>query len=283
MTDKRDRQAAEGEGKLFERRDEVLQLFKRGAEFYEELIRENERLRFRNAALEEENERIKRSSGRPDAVGELERRLQELEDERRKLLERFQTVESANADFAARYAEIEEEHNTLANLYIASFQLHSTLKLSEVTRIIIEIAINLIGIGRTVLYVLDSGDNKLHPVAGDGLGEVFNVGDRAPIPLGEGLVGRALQDNERYVSDPPKADSTPLAVIPLVSGDLHVGALVLERFLVQKSAWSPVDFELFTLLGTHAGTALCSAVMRAEVEKTDLSAPRIRGLLKEGE
>jgi len=283
MTEKKEPGGQESEGKLFERRDEVLQLFKRGAEFYEELVKENERLRFRNAALEEENARLQRSDDQPTEVGELERKLRELEEERKKLVERYKTVESENADFAARYAEIEEEHNTLANLYIASFQLHSTLNFAEVTRIVIEIGINLIGIGRIVLYLLDSEDGKLHPVAGDGLGEVFDVKARAPIALGEGLIGKATEDGERYICDPPREDQTPLAVIPLPSGDQRIGALVLERFLQQKSAWSAVDFELFNLLGTHAGTALCSAAIRSQQAKATLSVAHARSLLKEGE
>src|SRR5439155_3297057 len=88
--------------------DKFLELFNKGKEFTEELLRENQRLRYRLATIEGE-------------VKQLE--------------ERFHEIEAENKDFAARYVEIEEQNNNLANLYVASYQLHSTLDFREVVQI----------------------------------------------------------------------------------------------------------------------------------------------------
>lgn len=273
----------EGGGILFERRDEVLQLFKRSAEFYEDLLKENERLRFQVAQLEQERVQLRAGLEGAGLLSDLEKQVQQLERERQALLERFSAVEKENADYATRYAEIEEQHNTLANLYIASFQVHSTLRFREVVRVILEIAINLIGIGRIVLYALDEPRKQLVPVTGDGIREALDLATLPAITVGEGVVGQAVANNKRYVADPPLPDSNPLAVIPLVVDDKAIGALVLEKFLVQKNAWSPVDFELFTLIGAHAGTALVASMQRADRPDFIPAVDRLKALLAEEE
>jgi hypothetical protein len=58
---------------------------------------------------------------------------------------------------------------------------------------------------------------------------------------------------------------------------------VLERFLVQKNAWSPVDFELFTLIGAHGGTALVASIQRGERPDFLPSIDRVKALLAEEE
>jgi hypothetical protein len=60
-----------------------------------------------------------------------------------------------------------------------------------------------------------------------------------------------------------------------------VGAIVIERLLVQKDGLSAVDYELFNLLGVHAATALASALMREEAGDAArvISVARARELL----
>src|ERR1700742_2160436 len=132
------------------KREFIETFFKRGAEFTEELMRENEKLRFRVVQLEEER-RASVTGGpvvdKPNAAAlrELVARIEALEAERENLLSRFSGVERENRDFNDRYHDIERENNNLANLYVASFQLHSTLDLREVTQIILEILLNFVG------------------------------------------------------------------------------------------------------------------------------------------
>src|SRR5512134_2944657 len=115
---------------LLMRGQEFLQLYRKVEGFTQELLKENERLRYRLAALEQEKSAA--PSVPPEEVASLRGRLEQLEAEREALLQRYKQVEQENLDFANRYLEIEEENNNLANLYVASFQLHSTLDFKEV-------------------------------------------------------------------------------------------------------------------------------------------------------
>ena len=119
--------------------DEFLEIFKKGEEFTKDLLKENEKLRFRVAQLEEAT----LSSAVEEKIRLYEERIRKLEEEVNSVKERYVKVEEENKDFASKYVEVEEINNALANLYVASYQLHSTLDFDEVLRIIVEIVINL--------------------------------------------------------------------------------------------------------------------------------------------
>nr|NIV94461.1 diguanylate phosphodiesterase [candidate division KSB1 bacterium] len=113
--------------------DDFLQMFKKGAEFTQDLLKENEKLRFRIVQLEESLKEKGHEVAPEDAEAlELQKKIENLEKEKEEILGRIKLVEEENEDFANRYVEIEEENNMLANLYIASYQLHSTLDFKEV-------------------------------------------------------------------------------------------------------------------------------------------------------
>ena len=107
------------------RADEFLQVFKKGAEFTQDLLKENERLRFRIVKLEEtlKGGGLAATAESTDTL-ELRKKVEVLEREKAEILGRIKLVEEENQSFANRYVEIEEENNMLANLYIASYQLH---------------------------------------------------------------------------------------------------------------------------------------------------------------
>src|SRR4030043_1437911 len=141
----------EKEPSIAKKADEFLQIFKKGEEFTKDLIKENERLRFRIAQLEENIEK----SGNEEKDRLYEDRIKMLEEELNSLLERYRKVEEENKDFASKYVEVEAENNNLANLYVASYQLHSTLDFNDVLNIITEIIINLIGAQTFGVWLLD--------------------------------------------------------------------------------------------------------------------------------
>ena len=158
--------------------ENFLELFNKGKEFTEELLRENQRLRYRIAALESAA-----SGGVQEEVQRLRDQLQQLVEENRRILERYRQVEAENKDFANRYIEIEEQNNNLANLYVASYQLHSTLDFQEVLHIVMEIVINLIGAEIFSIMLLDEKTSELAAVATEGAGvpERFGVSVEACI------------------------------------------------------------------------------------------------------
>jgi transcriptional regulator with GAF, ATPase, and Fis domain len=247
------------------RGEEFLQVFKKGAEFTQDLLKENERLRYRLLELEKTQD-----SDEPGNAGELRRlneRIAELEKEKQEILDRIRRAEEENQDFAMRYVEIEDENSNLANLYIASYQLHSTLDFREVLQIIMEIIINLIGAEEFAVLLLDEKSGELQAVAAEGMER-----DRIPhVPLGQGVMGEVASsgeshfaaDVEGYRFDP----AAPMVCIPLKIKEHVIGVLAIYKLLMQKKTFAPVDYELFTLLAGHAATAIYSSRLYSDSER----------------
>jgi len=260
-----------GERSPIEGRGEaVLSIFKRGAEFTEELLEQNERLRGRVAALEGRQNEAARNPAQWEALRrELTGRISSLEVERRSILERLHSVQEENRHFADRYFEIEEENNNLANLYVASYQLHSTLDPDEVLKVILEIVINLVGAEIFCVYALDEAQGALEPVASEGAPkEAF-----PRVSCGVGFVGESVESGEVATlgSEPRGCEAdgvgTPMVCIPLRVSDRPVGAIAIHRLLQQKDGLSSLDRELFRLLAGHAATALFSSRLYAQSER----------------
>jgi len=249
------------------RADEFLQIFKKGAEFTQDLLKENERLRYQILKLEEGGTELPPSHAESEEVRDLRRRVEELEKERETVVDRIREVEAENQDFANRYIEIETENNMLANLYIASYQLHSTLDYEEVLQIISEIIINLIGAEEFCILLVDDKSEGLVPVVGEGV-------DQEKFPAmkqGEGVVGEAVATGENHYVDNlleyQRDLHNPMASIPLKIKDHVIGVLVIYQLLEQKERFADVDFELFTLLAGHAATAIFSSKLYSDSER----------------
>ncbi len=232
---------------------DFFSIFTKAKEFTEELLKENERLRFRIAQLE---------SGPVPAAGDpgsLQQRIQELEAKLRDTETRFKRVEAENKEFADRYLEIEEQNNNLANLYVASYQLHSTLDYKEVIRIVQEIVINLIGAEAFHVLILNDKTGQLEIETSEG-----QEAPAEPVRLGQGKIGSAAASGENYFADQVASGvatpfEEPLGVIPLKIKETVIGVISINKLLVQKTAFTPMDYELFTLLAGHAATAIFSS------------------------
>jgi nitrate/nitrite-specific signal transduction histidine kinase len=196
---------------------------------------------------------------------ELNCRLQDLEQECESVRERLQQVEEENQQFATRYLEVEEENNNLANLYVASYQLHSTLDLDEVLKIIMEIAINLVGADTFAVYLLDGNTGELGVAGCEGaeMGEFPSCSEAGSVLKG------VLEEGDVYVADPDAAVSfeQPLLCIPLIVHDRPIGLIAVYALLQQKDGFSELDHELFSLLGGHASTALFAARLYSQSER----------------
>ena len=258
------------------KREFIETFFKRGAEFTEELMRENEKLRFRVVQLEEERRALvsaQAPTGQPGggtsgaaALRELVARIEQLEHEREGLLSRFAGVERENRDFNDRYHDIERENNNLANLYVASFQLHSTLDLRELTQIILEILLNFVGAKTFAIQLVDEERGRLRTLASEGV-------DKSRVPeggAGDGRVGEVVKSGQPFIDGERlrmRADlERPLIIVPLKIRDKVVGAVIIWDLLSQKTALADVDYELFNLLAAHAASALQGAWLAAELK-----------------
>ncbi|MDH5203626.1 MAG: GAF domain-containing protein [Nitrospirota bacterium] len=268
----------EKEGNITKKADEFLQIFKKGEEFTKELLKENERLRFKIAQLEEAMEQS-RNEGK---VRLYEERIQMLEKEHNSLLEKYRQVEEENKDFASKYIEVETENNNLANLYVASYQLHSTLDFNEVLRIVLEIVINLIGAEEFAVFLMDDKSNELVPVASEGL----SISDIPKIKTGEGIIGTVAREGEGYFSENISRASevdarSPIVCIPLKIKEHVIGVISIYTLFVQKTSFSNVDYELFNLLAGHAATAIFSSKLYTQSERKLTTIQSFLDLLKE--
>jgi transcriptional regulator with GAF, ATPase, and Fis domain len=246
--------------------EKFLELFNKGKEFTEELLRENQRLRYRLAAVETEQE----GKG-SEELQRLREQLAQLTEENRRIQQRFREVEEENKDFANRYIEIEEQNNNLANLYVASYQLHSTLDFREVIQIVQEIVINLVGAESFAILLLDEKTNELKVIASEGEDVMPGI-DQISIRLGEGILGQVARTGESYyinqdVEGGAVAIDKPLAAVPLKIKEHVIGLIVIYRLLQQKDSFSAVDYELFSLLAAHAATAIFSSKLYSQSER----------------
>jgi transcriptional regulator with GAF, ATPase, and Fis domain len=258
----------EREGDLSRKAEEFMGVFKKGMQFTQELLKENERLRYKIVKLEEDNKNLHKRVSAPE-VSKLQQTIAQLEQEKTTLVDKYKEVEEENKDFANRYLEVEEENNNLANLYVASYQLHSTLDFKEVLRIVIEIIINLIGSDRFAIFLLDDSSQVLSVVASEGLRE----GEIKKVKVGEGIIGTAAKTGESYFEEDlehfkPTSELHPIVCIPFKIKEHIIGVITIFNLFEQKrKKLTRVDYELFSMLAGHAATAIFSAKLYSQSER----------------
>ena len=258
---------ADEHGDIFKKSQEFLQMLTKQKDFIQDLLKENERLRFDLATL-----RARSPESSTLVTQELEllkKRIEQLETQKRELEEHYRRVEDENKDFAQRYVEVEEQNNNLANLYVASYQLHSTLDFQEVVHIVMEIIINLVGAEIFSIMLLDEKTNELGVIAHEG----YDEETRFPsIRIGEGVIGSVAKSGDPYYINQAGAGYTvdfahPIACITLKIKENVIGLINIHKLLVQKDAFTAVDYELFTLLAAHAATAIFSSKLYSQSER----------------
>ena len=255
---------------LLKKGEEFLKLYNMGRQFTEELLKENERLRFQMARMEGQGG-TEHTGNLTREIARLRERIQELETETRQVMGKYQQVEAENKDFATRYVEVEEQNNNLANLYVASYQLHSTLDFQEVLQIVIEIVINLIGSEAFAILLLDEKTNELKTLGHEGA-DVFPGIEALTAKVGEGVIGKVVKTGESYfvnqAPDEAQVDlQNPLAVVPLKIKEHVIGVIAIFSLLKQKSSFSAVDYELFNLLAGQAASAIFASKLYSQSER----------------
>ncbi len=246
--------------RIFSHGEELLEVLRRGRTFTEDLLTENERLRYQ--IVKGESEKIQLQNSLESEVAAMRQENTQMRRRVEHLEGRFGEVEAENHDFASRYAEVCEENENLANLYVASYRLHSTLEPSEVTEIICEILVELVGAEEFGLLMLDERSNELTPVRVEGPLRPYPP----HIMIGDGLIGAAVRDGRASYNDKPH-EGTPMAVIPLQIKGHSVGALVIFKMLHNRAAFSAIAKELLGLLAGHAATALMSSRLYSAADR----------------
>jgi nitrate/nitrite-specific signal transduction histidine kinase len=183
-----------------------------------------------------------------------------LRKENDSLLQRIRELENENHEFAERIVHTEEINNNLTNLYIASSRLHSVLDRSEVSKIIQEVVINLVGAEKFAIALYDKESATYRFEAGEGLA----AEDFPAVEPGNGLLGRVVATGEHYFQEGAVAAGSdnlqnPLAAIALTIQGTCIGLLAIYRLFTQKEQFEEVDFQLFSMMAEHAATALFSS------------------------
>ena len=224
-----------------------------------EVLKSNEALRALAASLEAEMNRLHEQAVAVRA--ELDRH----QKEQAVLQGQLESLRAEGRTYVVRSAEIEQQNSNLANLYVASYRLHSTLDRKEVIDTIQEIIANLIGSEEAALFEVDA--QTLTPIASFGL----SAEECRPVPLGQGILGRAAATGQVFVADPaepPAAEaleSRLTAAVPLILDGKVTGAIAIYRLLPQKAGVEELDRELFDLLANHAATALYCTSLHEKV------------------
>lgn len=263
MTDIKVRQASPSDRPpedLKKERDAFIQqFFRKGAQFTEELLKENERLRERIGDLEHENGKLRAHLASDEAIRDLIRKIEELEREKQELVSRSARAEAVKDNFTAMYQEVEGELANFANLYVATAQLHSARSVRGVLRALKELLAQLLGAAAFAVYFSSDEGEELVAIASEGV----DAAQVARLPANRGPIGRAFASGEvvydvgRDVSKISIDD--PVAIIPLhLDGRVH-GLIAIFGTLPQKTEFVSIDRELFKLLGAQAAPALVNA------------------------
>ncbi|MEK7825522.1 MAG: GAF domain-containing protein, partial [Nitrospirota bacterium] len=241
---------------------------RKGEEFTQELLKENERLRYGTVQLEDKIKALQRKSEGTE-LENLKDTIAHLEEEKTTLINRYKAVENENKDFAARYLEVEDENNNLANLYVASYQLHSTLDFTEVLTIVVEIIINLIGTDEFGVMLIDETTNELSFVASEGIDSIKNK----KIKIGDGIIGNVVKTGESYFEQDlekfvPTSDMHPIVCIPLRIKDYIIGIIAIFSLMEQKDKkLTKIDHELLSMLAGHSATAIFGSKLYSQSER----------------
>ena len=207
---------------------------------------------------------------------QLSYRLQSLENECSRLrteqdgaLRRIGELEQENLDFANQLVQVEDVNNNLTNLYIASSRLHSTLDREETLEIIKEVVINFVGAEKFAVFIFDKKTEQLHFETGEGFDDSESFLD---IPLGEGVLGETAAKAENYFYEGSISEGSddlfaPIVAIPLMIHGQVIGLLAIYRLFIQKEQLKTIDYQLFSMLGEHAASALFSSTLYGHSER----------------
>jgi hypothetical protein len=264
--DKKGRRSERPLPELKKERDSFIQsFFKQGAQFTQELVNENSRLRSRVGELEKEAAKLKAQIASDDAMRELLKKINDLEKQKKNLLSRFEEAEAASSRWVDQYAEVESELANFANLYVASVQLHASLSFRTTVRQMRELLEQLVGAHSFAVYLAMSDGKTLAPIVSERMGKPRLV----PINPGDGGIGETFATGVPRIE---KGDLTsgslenPVALVPIKLEDKVVGVFAIFATLEQKTRFLPVDFELFKLMGAHAAEALVCACLFADAD-----------------
>ena len=93
--------------------------------------------------------------------------------------------------------------------------------------------------------------------------------DLAELERAHGIVGQVVASGEPHYDDARLKQKVelenPAIVVPFKIKEKVVGVVIIWDLLVQKPSLADVDYELFSLISAHVGSALTAAKLSAEI------------------
>jgi hypothetical protein len=215
---------------------------------FEDLLDSNRRLGLAISVLGRERDQASRED-----VNELNKRSERWRAEQESVLEMLNAIDREYKRFEEQFYDVERQNANLATLYAAGHALHTNFSREAVLSAIQEIVINLMG-SEEFAIVGAEADDRLTPLALFGVKAQRLAGLTGDV----GIIGRASSEG-RPLALPRgmPCDTTGVRVcIPLCLADKVEGFVLIFGFLPQKDELSPLDYELFSLVGTQAAAAL---------------------------
>ncbi len=241
-------------------KDEVFKTLTQGRRFMEEILRENERLRYKILHLEQE---AIKSGGMGVPRGNLAEENKALREQLDTISSRFSTLAKESEDFLQRYRDMERQNENLLNLYVSGFQLHSSIRQEDVLAVISEILLNLVGADVFTLWLVNQSHGRLEVASlndEDGV-----LGKEAP-PLAHGIL-KEVGEGRNWEPETAEAGQ-PLMAIPLQIESRTVGVLAIYRLLTQKEGGiSALDKDLLGLLAAQSGVALLGSRLFGQLKQ----------------
>ena len=219
---------------------------------FEDLLQANRRLCLAISVLGADRDEPQRE------LDDLHRKSLRWLAEKQGVLELLEAVDRESRNFEEQFVEVERQNSNLATLFAASHALHSSVEEAQVLQAIQEVVINLIG---SEEFAIVSADDAFAPRA------LFGVTSEKlrGLSVRSGIIGRAVSER-RPLALPcgvPVDASGVRVCIPLHVAGKTLGFVLIFGFLPQKSDILPVDYELFSLVGTQAASALYAAELHA--------------------
>lgn len=213
---------------------------------FEDLLESNRRLALAISVLGKERDIASRED-----VNELNKRSERWRAEQESVLQLLETIDVEHRRFEEQFHEVERQNSNLAALYAAGHALHGSMDRAAVLSGIQEIVINLIG---SEEFAIVAADEALTPYA------LFGALPQQLVGLNprSGIIGRALAEQRPLaLMRSMPTDATGVRVcIPLQIGETTHGFVLIFGFLPQKEDLLPIDYELFSLVGSQAAAAL---------------------------
>jgi len=207
----------------------------------------------------------------PDELADELRRLEELALDALAALTDAARQAKADADraaaesheLAARCLDAEVHGNDLATLCTAGYQLQMALDPDAAIRIIVDIAVNLIGAAEFAVCLVEDGSLAFLTAyrQGDSVPPASRR-DRADVwPQEEAAI------EMRRTFFVTEDQLGPIACTPLFVEDRLVGVLSIYRLLSHKGGFTPLDWQIMDLLAAQAAIAITSGRARLAMDR----------------